>query len=347
MKRIFLYAIACFAPVTELSSQDIHWSQPSAGLLVQNPAFTGIQNKFTVGVNYRNQWNALGTPYSSMQLAGDYRFGEENPKKAVFSTGGVFSNDVAGEGRYRTTISGFGFSCLVKASDQLRMGAGLGVNMVQHVVNLSKFSWGSQFNGLNYDPSINSGEMAGTVSAWYADINAGVSMIYSKNSGTLSSNDNTVLIAGYGVSHLNRAEIGMNGGSDRLNMKHTLFMTGLVGLENKNVSLKPTAFWYRQGKLNEIMAGMLIRFSIGESSKITGFKKGSAFCAGAFYRVNDAIIPAVQFEKGNFVFGMSYDINVSGLTPASRLRGGVEFSICFIPTREFLYRNRDKENDTD
>jgi len=35
-------------------------------------------------------------------------------------------------------------------------------------------------------------------------------------------------------------------------------------------------------------------------------------------------------ELGSFTFGVSYDINVSGLTVASSGRGGIEFSLKFV-----------------
>jgi hypothetical protein len=182
--------------------------------------------------------------------------------------------------------------------------------------------------------------MGGTVSKWFSDINAGVSAVYQSKTGTMSSNQGTTLLFGYSINHINRPEISLNGGNDKLAMKHVVFMSGVIGLKNKNVSLKPTAFYYRQGKLNEITAGTLVRFAIGERSQITGYKKGSGFCIGALYRVNDAIIPTVQIEKGDFVFGASYDINVSSLSSASRLRGGIEFSITFNSPSDFLYRNK-------
>jgi type IX secretion system PorP/SprF family membrane protein len=340
MKRITAFLIGCNTLLGGLYAQDAHWSQSSSSLLVQNPAFTGSLNKFSLNANYRNQWNALNTSYNTYLLNGDIRLGGDEPQNVSFSAGGIFYSDVAGDGSYHTTNSGVTFSCLVKGNEHLRFGAGIGYNIIQNSARLNEFSWGTQFNGINYDPSLSSGEMSGTVSKWFSDINAGVSAVYQSKTGTLSSNQGTRLLFGYSMNHINRPEISLNGGTDRLAVKHVVFMSGVIGLKNKNVSLKPTAFYYRQGKLNEITAGTLVRFAIGERSQITGYKKGSGFCIGALYRVNDAIIPTIQVEKGDFVFGASYDINVSSLTPASHLRGGIEFSISFNSPSGFLYKNK-------
>jgi type IX secretion system PorP/SprF family membrane protein len=340
MKKI-IFCFATFAVTTTLPAQDVHWAQPTNCLLYQNPAFTAISNKFDLDLDYRTQWNAINTSYKSYMVAGDYRFGAADPGNVSFCIGGIFYNDIAGDGSYRRTNSGVTFASNVKVSDHLRMGAGLGYNIIQSGVKMDNFSWGTQFDGQNYDPSLSSGEMQGTQSKWYSDLNAGVSWLYEQNPGTISSNDNTKFIFGYSINHINRPDISLNGGTDKLNIKHTLYFTGLIGLKNKNVSIKPTAFFYHQGKLNEITAGSLFRFTIGEHSKITGFKKGSAFSFGALYRVKDALMPTVEYEKGNFLFGMSYDINISTLTPASHFRGGMEFTLCLVDIGSYLYKQKD------
>jgi type IX secretion system PorP/SprF family membrane protein len=294
-RSYFSVAVLFFLPLF-LNAQDVHWSQPSGCLLYQNPAFAGIEHQYSFNLDYRNQWNAAGTRYQSYFVAGDYRLGksaEEN--NTFFSVGGLFFNDVAGDGHYRTTNAGLLFSCNVKANDHWRMGAGAGFNFLAHALQMDDFSWGSQFDGINYNSTINSGEALGTYKNSTFDMNAGVSARYTKNPGTLSSNDDVKLIFGYSLNHITRPNIGFFG-SSMLDFKHTVFANGIIGLHNKNVSLKPVLLFYMQGKQMEITGGSLISFSYGEQSKITGFKKGSSFSVGALYRYNDAIIHTAQKE---------------------------------------------------
>ena len=63
---------------------------------------------------------------------------------------------------------------------------------------------------------------------------------------------------------------------------------------------------------------------------------------GAWYRMNDAVIPYVGLEYGEFHIGVSYDVNVSSLKPASNSRGGVELSLIFI--RKYTDPNMKKLN---
>ena len=51
----------------------------------------------------------------------------------------------------------------------------------------------------------------------------------------------------------------------------------------------------------------------------------------AYYRIpNDALIPAFNMNYANYQLGITYDVNVSQLTQASRTIGGLEFSLRFI-----------------
>ena len=57
---------------------------------------------------------------------------------------------------------------------------------------------------------------------------------------------------------------------------------------------------------------------------------------GGYYRVGDAVVIATQLELKDIALGFSYDINVSGLTPATAGRGGFEVFLRYvIPGPEF------------
>src|ERR1041385_4042957 len=291
LKTIFLLQLPFFLLPLFSGAQDVQWAQPGGCLLFQNPAFTGIENQYSIDLDYRNQWNATGTRYQSYLAAGDYRLGKNPEEKNSFvSAGGLFYNDVAGDGHYRTTNAGVLISDNVKANDHWQMGAGIGINFLAHALQMDNFSWGSQFDGINYNSSLSSGEATGSIKKSTLDLNAGLSARYTRNAGTLSSNNDVKLIFGYSINHLTRPDIGFFAPSVLL-FRHTVFVNGTIGIYNTNISLKPVVLLYNQGKQMEITGGTLVSFSYGEQSKITGFKKGSFFSVGALYRYNDAIIP--------------------------------------------------------
>jgi hypothetical protein len=55
-----------------------------------------------------------------------------------------------------------------------------------------------------------------------------------------------------------------------------------------------------------------------------------ALVAGLYMRGGDAGVIMGGMEWQNWWAGISYDINVSKLVPASRYRGGIEFSVRYI-----------------
>ena len=63
---------------------------------------------------------------------------------------------------------------------------------------------------------------------------------------------------------------------------------------------------------------------------------------GTWIRFNDAIIPYVGLEFGEFHLGASYDVNTSSLKPASNVCGGGEISLIYI--RKYVDPNAKKLN---
>jgi hypothetical protein len=96
----------------------------------------------------------------------------------------------------------------------------------------------------------------------------------------------------------------------------------------------------RQGPLNELTFGALIKYMLKDDSKYTGYVKGAAFSLGCYYRNKDAIIPYFLVEMGYYSLGISYDTNISGLTAATSGRGGFEIALRFHMPSPFLYQNR-------
>jgi hypothetical protein len=48
---------------------------------------------------------------------------------------------------------------------------------------------------------------------------------------------------------------------------------------------------------------------------------------GAMYRFADALIPVVRVTYNKLAIGVSYDVNVSTLKPASNMAGGLEVTV--------------------
>jgi hypothetical protein len=64
-----------------------------------------------------------------------------------------------------------------------------------------------------------------------------------------------------------------------------------------------------------------------EESKYTGYIKNSALTLGSYVRVGDAVTALLGFEFSSYTVGFSYDVNVSGLSKASKGNGAMEIFI--------------------
>lgn len=323
-KSIYLFIV--FITCSLCYAQDIHWSQPSNALLYLNPAFTGIDSRYNVGLNFRDQWNVAGKTYRTYMVAADCRL------KSI-GIGGLVNSDLSADGRYKTTSAGITLSGLVKVNKHARFGLGAGASFMQNSLSADIFKWGSQFNGESYDPSMASGEARTAAANHFLDLNAGVSFIYDEDQSSMFTNRQRKLMVGYSINHITRPDLALTGGTDKLLMKHTGYLKALLPVKD-NLSIAPVILVHYQGVLMEATGGVLARYTRGQTSRVTGNRKGSAFSVGAMYRLRDAIIPTVELEKGNSIFAFSYDINVSSFSRVSKFRGGFELSIRLKATKD-------------
>jgi hypothetical protein len=90
-----------------------------------------------------------------------------------------------------------------------------------------------------------------------------------------------------------------------------------------DVDLLPSWLYEKQNTFSEAILGVNGKYIIDP-------EENTNFYLGIFVRFNDAIIPMMSMDYANFTLGISYDINTSGLKPASNSQGGLEISLCYI-----------------
>lgn len=343
MKRnsIVILLHVCIGLFNNTLAQDTHWSQLNNSTLYQNPALTCIDDKFSFGINYRDQWNTANKTYKTFLASGDYRVTNNENKNVSVGVGGIILSDISAKGNYRTNSGGITLSCITKLNKLSKIGGGLGFNFTQNTISTNNFTWGTQYDGTNYNKTLSSGETEIKASNSFFDLNAGISYIFNKYEQSASLTGDTKWILSYSISHINKPDIGINGNTDKLSMKHSFLFTGAKPLRN-DLAFRPSFLINRQGKMIEITLGSLFRFSLGEISKYTGIRKGSSFSFGAFFRYKDAIIPAVEFQKSKLTIAASYDINISKFSSASKFRGGFELCLRYSPGNDYLYENKEK-----
>ena len=307
-----------------LKAQDLHYSQYYAAPISLNPANAGmIKGNFRVGINSKNQWSSVTKPYQTISAFFDMQYLKRKYHKDAFGIGVVFDADKAGDSKFSTIHAAVALSYIKSFSSRNNqyISAGIMPQIVQRSITYSELYYDNQWNGNYYDPNIAPNEQYDIQHFTYFDLSAGVNWYYLANR-TSSYN------AGFSVAHITRPKMSfMNNKEITLDAKYTLY-GGAKYEVTDNLDVIPSLMLSFQGKYIESILGSLLKYN-----RSTDYKSYTSINMGIFVRTVDALIFVAGFDYKSINFGVSYDVNFSKLKPASNVRGGLEFSINYIFSR--------------
>lgn len=325
--KIVLIVIAnLFAVIGK--SQDWHFSQFNEAPILINPANTGsYSGDYRANINYKNQWASIGNPYKSMATSFDLPVLRNYNGYKMTGVGISILSDKAGKSNYGFTQINITGSQSVTVNKFQDISIGLAFGYGQVSANFSGLRWDNQYDGLNYDPSLPTGESNFYPKSNYFDISVGfLARFFSRD-----LNETQI---GFSASHLNRpwqATLS-DVNDDVLRMKFILHGKSEIPLKNgKDLILIPSLYVAKQAVSSEVLAGVSVKSTLGVTSLYTGYNAASYIYIGGYYRLDDAIVANVAYEwRSSLKIGLSYDINFSQLTPATSSRGGMEVSISWL-----------------
>jgi type IX secretion system PorP/SprF family membrane protein len=313
-----------------LEAQDIHWSQFNDNPLFQNPGNAGHFNgdiRF-VG-NYRDQWRSVTVPFSTTNVSVD---GKLYNKRQV-GYGLMLFHDVVGDGNFRTVELQGNLSYLIKLTADsmhtIRTGVNIGMNHRQ--LNFDQFYFDNQYDGIQYNPALSTGEFLS--SDRKTNLSIGVGSIYQYYRDKRFN-----VIGGIGFYNLNRPNQGFYTDVIKRDIRMNLFAQGIFKV-HFDWDVLPTISLSVQGKKDPAASqgiGLYRENIIGARAKYTLVDRLGEYRAlygGLFYRNRDAMYLSVGMDYQAWFVGISYDINFSKLVPASRTRGGIEFAVRYVLNR--------------
>ncbi|MEW6469603.1 MAG: PorP/SprF family type IX secretion system membrane protein [Bacteroidota bacterium] len=335
-RTLLAFATSCLAFFSQ--AQDIHFSQINETPLLINPANAGLGCDMRAILNYRTQWSSVTTPYKTFAASYEMKLLKKKPKGNLGL--GVYAfNDKAGTSNLSTSQFTLAFSGMISLDKSNTLSAGISGGYNQRSCTTAGLKWDSQYDGTGYNSSLGTNESFTDARFGYADFNAGIQWSYGQGERYITAKDEIKMNAGVSFHHFNRPEQVFYASGERLNSRITAHGGCIFGISNTNVFVAPSFIYHRQGTQTETMAGSMLKFRVSEDSKYTGFKKGASFSLGGFYRVRDAFVAVAQFELGQYSIAMSYDINVSSLTQASKGRGGFEISLRFVNPNPYVFKS--------
>ncbi len=317
LRWYILVCITVLSLVTE--AQDIHWSQFNDNQIFQNPGNTGNFNgDYRIIANYRSQWKSVTIPFNTVSFSGDTRY-EKNQNLGI---GILFFNDAAGDGKFQTSEFQLNTSYkLIISKDSthsIRPGINIGINHRQ--VNWDKFSFDNQYNGATYDPTLPTNETYQNQRNTNLSFGLGVVHEYKQK-------ERQKISSGIGFYNLNRPNQGFFGEKVQRDIRFSIFSKGTYQITNE-IDILPSFALQIQGKYKEIIVGSNVKYILYQKPTLY-----QAVYAGLWLRTKDAGYLSVGMDYQNWFFGMSYDFNLSKLTTASNVRGGIEFAARYIIKR--------------
>jgi len=284
---------------------------------------------------YRNQWSSISLPYQTGLVTGEARFPVKTGPNDFVSVGILAYYDKAGSVNLQTMAlyPALSYNKLINSKHNSYLSVGFTGGYLQYSFDPSKATFNNQYVNNKFSASNPSGESLPNPRFYNLDLGGGVAF----NSST-GKNDNVTYVAGISGYHFSTPSNSFsNDPSIRLEMKWNATL-GLACKLNETYTLQANANYWKQGQYSEFIAGGFVGWNkqMATESADVPF----AIYGGVFYRVGDAIIPAIKLSYKNYNFGLVYDVNVSTLKAGSDLRGG--FEISFFTTGIFKNSNADR-----
>ena len=324
-------------------AQDIHFSQFLQAPTQINPATTGAFRGYQrVALNNRMQWLALGAPYITYGGAYDMPLmpGKRKENKAYIGLGLFAFKDAAGESKFGTLNTGLSVSAIIPLGKDSKFGVGIQGGYGQQTANISSLTFQNQWDGTSFNVDQSSGEGNTLTSFGYADFATGIFYEFNTTDQTFAEKFVTTIQLGASYYHLNEPKMRFySQGEEQLFSKMIFHGMLRKDLKDSNLGLMPMGFYSIQGPHKQTNVGLLLRFKLREESRYTDILWQAALSFGLQHRLNEAWIPQVLLELGDYKLGLSYDVGVSDLKEAAAI-GTFEISFQWINIRRGLLSNK-------
>ena len=302
--------------------QDLHFSQFFEAPLLRNPSLAGIfTGDYRIQGVYRDQWNSITNGYRTGSFNGEYKMPVGNTSD--FITAGLqVLYDKAGTVGLTTTEVLPALNYHKSLSDQKTMFLSLGFmgGIVEKMIDRSKVTTNSQFDGNVFNPSIPDGESFPTPNIHYFDGSVGMSFNTSFGAGQKNS-----MFVGAAYHHLNRPRNSFYQDAYQLDPKY-VFSAGVKLNIDDYSYFTLQADHSIQGGFVETIGGVMYSYKLGTDPVNAQY----IVSLGGFVRVGDAMIPVLKLEANPLAIAISYDVNISPLKTVSQGQGGFELSISYI-----------------
>lgn len=330
MKKLLLGLGTLLLSATGSMAQDVHFTQYFSSPLTLNPALTGLTNcDLRVAGNYRNQWSAVSTPYTTGTASFDMAL-----LKGKITNGdrlgiGVMAlYDKSGSGALTNmtfAVSAAYHKAFGNSYDNMSknhtLSVGLQGGFAQKSIDRSKLTFQDQFNVATGSFSNTSNDQLANNQFSYPDFSVGLTY-----TGRVS--ERSTAYAGLSAYHLSTPKESFLGNdTNKIHRRYTAFLGGSFQL-NENIWLYASSLYQNQAKAQELVFGSAVGFVLNPGFD-EEFQRPTILYTGAWYRVNDAVCPYIALDFKKATIGFSYDVNISNFSAATGNNGAYEVSLIY------------------
>lgn len=293
IKRYLIIILIIVAGTSLLRAQDPGFSQFYANQLYLNPAFAGANKCPRVGLNYRNQWPALGSTYVTYNVSYD--------QHVNFLEGGIgvlLMQDVQGDGAITTTSANIMYSYTIPINRNFSLTAAIEATYIQKKIN-----WDFIFPDMLH-PLYGAIYQSAETKVPYPTKN-----IWDFSTGIIGYNKNTFF--GVTINHLTQPTESFKEASNAvLPRKYTVHFGTNIALSSRRFRrnqlwISPNIIYQQQAAFQQLNYGLYLN-----RNSIVG---------GIWLRQNfqfhyDSFIMLIGFIQDNLRFAYSYDLTISQLS---------------------------------
>jgi type IX secretion system PorP/SprF family membrane protein len=319
MRKLAFSILALSIFINGQAQQDRHYSMFYASPMAINPGATGFfPGDIQVFSGFKNQWKSISSnPYNTISASLDAKVKKGKSNNSFLGLGVNFYNDKSGDSQLTTNIANISINYAIEVADNHQLALGIQPSFFQRFASMESLTWDQQWTGSTFDSNLENGETLVADKSFQFDINSGLYYFGKLN------NQNSINF-GVSVAHLLQPQNTLLNGNENLYQKYTIHGGGEFSKNGSKIAFSPNMIYFTQGPNSAFSVGTDFIYSLKESSKYTGYYDKSTISLGTYVRIGDAFYTTLFLNISKFSLGVSYDLNMSGLSVATNGRGGME-----------------------
>lgn len=305
--------------------QDVSFSQFYELPLLRNPALAGLyKGDFRGTAAIRSQWQAVTTPYVTQALSLETKFGTNENSDNYLALGVQALNDMAGDSKLGKTaiLPVLTYHKSLSEDNDTYLSLGVMAGAVQQRFDVSKMSFDDQFVNGSYSETNPTRQNFSNSNITYID--ASIGMVFSS-----TFSDGIKYYVGGSYFHFNKPKVAFDQSKDVILNKKIIVNAGLSAATSDNDKIILYGDYFQQGGNSQFQGGFMFKHDLIQENE----DETISLSAGTFLRWNDAVIPVLKLDYYKLGVGVTYDVNISKLSAASKARGGFEITMSY---RNFL-----------